>query len=60
MSSKELQDKYMRNKIESWVKEYDLPIEQILAAHRGGITDPEKASAKYKQYVKEGLEVYNK
>lgn len=58
--SQELQDKYMTNKVNRMINEYDMSLEEILAVHRGGITYPEQALKKYAQYVKEGIIEYNK
>lgn len=62
LSSPELQDSYMENKIK-WMSEVKkLSIEEIIAAHRGGFGDLTKAGEKveeYGKYVKAAMDQYN-
>ncbi len=61
LSSPELQDSYMENKIK-WMTEKGFSIPEIIAAHRGGFGDLTKVSKKveeYGKYVKSAMDQYN-
>lgn len=58
LSSVEMQEKYIKNKVNYLIKDgYTLP--QIFAAHRGGVGNPDEKVKKYADYVKSGIEQYN-
>lgn len=53
------QDNYMQAKINHGMNDLKLNPAEILATHRGGYTNPDKAMVKYKTYVDSGMKAYN-
>lgn len=59
LSNPELQDQYMQKKFDHMNELGIATLPELLAVHRGGLTNPQKAVAKYGDYVKTGVDYYN-